>query len=219
MTSPSDADLVAAVDAPGLAPSRRALVLAHAAACLRHFDEAGRLFALALKRGAGFPALQETALQVAAYAGFPTAIATLELLAGLRPGSGSERPFPADANHADRGRETFEAVYAGSTDEVLAHLENLMSGLSEHVLGAAYGRILSRPGLGLADRELMAVSALACMGLGRPLESHIRGALRNGCGMQDVEDILQSSRLLAEPRFQTVIDQAQSRLQRRITRS
>jgi len=62
------------------------------------------------------------------------------------------------------------------------------------------------------------VAGLSAMALPRPLESHIRGALRNGYEPVDVEDILLSTLPLADERSRTAIDQAVLRLSRRVTR-
>ena len=43
-----------------------------------------------------------------------------------------------------------------------------------------YGRVLSRPGLGARERELITVAALAALGWQRQLVSHVLGALRIG---------------------------------------
>ena len=183
-------------------PARRALILAHGTTCIRRLDLAEALYGLALAHGAGTAQLEETALQVVAYGGFPSAIGGLETVRRLRGGQGPtalEQTLTADEARR-RGRQAFADVYRDNTEPVLAHLDALIPGFSGWVLEAAYGRILSRSGLTLVDRELMAVCALGLMGLERPLESHVRGALHNGSTPEHVDDILRSSRALAEPR-------------------
>ncbi len=220
-------EIAATVDRPAAGPlvdaRLRCLALAHAASCVRRIETTEALYRLAAERGADAAALIETAVQVVAYAGFPSAIEGLAAL--RRSGALGEGPGPIDLGRplapealAATGRATFEAVYADSTEDVLTELDGLVPGFAGLVLGQAYGRILSRPGLTLGERELLAVAGLAVMALPRPLESHIRGALRNGCEATDVEDILLSSIPLADERSRTAIDQAVLRLSRRVTR-
>ncbi len=205
--------------ATGPTPRIRALSLAHGATCARLLEHVRPLYDLARAHGAGEAEVRETALQVVAFGGFPSAIAGLEALGVLddEPDATLVPLTPPDPDTADRlGRATFAAVYRDNTDAVLEHLDDLVPGFSAWVLHAAYGSILSRPTLDLADRELLAVSALALMGLSRPLESHIRGALHNGSPAPHVDDILLTSRSLATTNARSVIDHARDRLQRRI---
>lgn len=221
MPTPVDLDALVRGDGAdaGPSPARRALALAHGATCARLLDHVRPLYDLARAHGASEVAVRETALQVVAYGGFPSAIAGLEAL-GEAPADALPTPLSPGApdETARIGRATFTAVYRDNTDAVLAHLDRLAPGFSDWVLHAAYGSILSRPGLDLADRELSATSALALMGLARPLESHIRGALHNGSPARHVDDILLCSRTLADPAARPVIDLARDRLHRRILR-
>ena len=50
------------------------------------------------------------------------------------------------------------------------------------MLEDAYGRILSRPGIDVTTRELLAVAALAALSQIPQLVAHARGALQFGAG-------------------------------------
>jgi len=226
---------------PGLAPELRCLALLHGAACAGRFDALPALLAAAPVLGLPLadPRVAETALQVVAYGGFPRAIEVLTHLHRARgrpaaPGSGepgepgksetSGAPGgrePTDdprAQDAARGRRVWDAIYKDLAQDVLATLEDLHPGLPGLVLEDAYGAILARPGLSLAERELFAVAALALMALPAPLGSHIRGALRNGSNAPAVMDILDTCRVLADPAALAVLAQAQDRLSRSVYR-
>ena len=220
-------EIAAVIDRPAAGPrvdpGLRCLTLAHAASCIRRNEATEALYARARALGVAPERLVETALLVVAYAGFPSAIegfGALHRSGALQGWSGSIEvgPPPAPDDLAAIGRATFEAVYAESTGPVLAELDGLLPGFSELVLGQVYGRLIARPVLTLGERELLAVAGLSAMALPRPLESHIRGALRNGYEPVDVEDILLSTLPLADERSRTAIDQAVLRLSRRVTR-
>lgn len=201
---------------PGGEPGLRALALAHGAACAGRAEALPALLRLAADEGCAPEALHEACLQVVAYGGFPRAIEALTVLARLRHGP----PPPAHREPAHAaGRATWDAIYAGQADEVLARLEALAPGLPHWVLDSAYRRILSRPGLALRDRELLGVCALALMALPSPLRSHVLGALRNGSSAALVTDILETARVLAGPEALATIDQAVERLSRPVDRA
>lgn len=211
--------LAARLDGPSPDPARRALALLHATLTVG-LDEAA-LAILAWTRAHAIPEeqLEEAALQVAVFGGYPRAIQGLGLVARGRRGAPRSRADDASTTSAARaaaGRETWRRVYAEASEDVLAVLDGLVPGLAGWVLEDAYGRVLAREGLPLVVRELLAVAALALLALPSPLAAHARGALRNGAGAAGIEDILATCRLLAEERPRTVIDQALDRLHRNV---
>jgi 4-carboxymuconolactone decarboxylase len=201
---------------PGADPGLRCLALLHGACCAGRFDTVPDLLELAVAAGVQDAALHEALLQVAAYGGFPRALEGLGLLARRR--RTPPPPEPPDPPPA-AGRATWDAVYREHSEEVLAGLEELLPGLSRRVLDGAYRQILSRAGLPLRDRELLAVAALGLMALAAPLGSHVRGALRNGSAPDLVIDILDTVRVLATPEALAVIDQAVDRISRNVYRA
>jgi 4-carboxymuconolactone decarboxylase len=51
------------------------------------------------------------------------------------------------------------------------------------MIAEGYGRVLSRPGLGALERELLTVAALAALGWEPQLASHLLGARRLGASL------------------------------------
>jgi 4-carboxymuconolactone decarboxylase len=195
-------------------PGLRCLALIHGAACVGRFDAVRELLALALRLDVHGDRLRETMLQVVPYGGFPQAIEGLRLLD--RSGAPRARTGPPDPVVRQQGRGVFEAIYRHHSDEVLSRLDALATGFSHWVLDDAYARVLARPGLSIAERELLAVAALTLMALPAPLESHIRGALLNGSTPDAVADILDSCRVLARTDALRVLERALDRLSKRI---
>src|SRR5262245_15104101 len=80
--------------------------------------------------------------------------------------------------------------------------------LDEWMVTEGYGKVLSRPGLDLARRELCIVAACAHTGQDRQLHSHLHGALHAGASAATVDatfdvladvlspDAMRASRLL-----------------------
>jgi 4-carboxymuconolactone decarboxylase len=191
----------------GLSPLERRLVRLFACAVLGRFDE------LARSRRAAPPgepnrAWREAMLQVHVFAGFPRAVETYGVL-GAEGGLGElERDeVLSEPDRAARGRELFERIYQGDAPRIRAMLEAGHPDFAAWIEGHAYGRILSRPGLEPAQRELLAVAALAVLGQDRQLASHVRGALRCGATQDAVLEVLEVTRdLISAERAERVRD-------------
>ena len=61
----------------------------------------------------------------------------------------------------------------------------------QHIINAyAYGDVWSRAGLPLATKSLVMVGMMAAAGHANELRVHLKGALKNGCGMQQIQEVL-----------------------------
>jgi 4-carboxymuconolactone decarboxylase len=61
--------------------------------------------------------------------------------------------------------------------------------LADWILADGYGRVLSRPGLPIRERELIVVAVLSALKLPKQLDSHVRGALRVGATAREVSAV------------------------------
>jgi len=148
-------------------------------------DRLRALYEAALADGVAAADLQEATLQVFLFAGFPRTIGAFEELGKVVDTPPPvEDPPPADLE--ERGLELFRRIYAGHADTVIAKLESLHPDFARMTLRGAYGRVLSRPFLDARERELMAVSMLAGLGLEAQLQAHVRGALRCGASPGEI---------------------------------
>jgi 4-carboxymuconolactone decarboxylase len=124
-------------------------------------------------------AWREAFLQAHLFAGFPRTVEAGEVL--LRGGGlGAPDPDELDEAAPGAGAALFDAIYADAAQRVRERLAAAHPLHARLVAEHAYGRILARPGLDAATRELLAVAALAVTGQERQLASHARGALRCG---------------------------------------
>lgn len=136
-----------------------------------------------LARGANPALLMEWALQIHLFDGFPASIEALRLLAELDgpvPRAAVLREESPPDQRRRRGEELFRQVYGNHAAEVKQALAGRSPELLEWILDHGYGRVLSRPGLDPADREVLAVAILARKGWRHQLRAHLRGAL--ACG-------------------------------------
>ena len=132
-------------------------------------------------------AWREALLQSHLFAGFPAmveACAVLEQEGGLGKAEDDEtESLPLDPK---RGRDLFDLIYEDAAPEVAGALRTAHPEVLAMTLEHAYGRVLSRPGLAGATRELLALGALAVGNQGRQLASHARGARRLGASLGSI---------------------------------
>jgi 4-carboxymuconolactone decarboxylase len=67
-------------------------------------------------------------------------------------------------------------------------LQNLQPDLAGYVENFAYEEVYARPGLGLRERELIAVSCLTLLNLKPQLKTHVYGALEVGVTREELEE-------------------------------
>jgi 4-carboxymuconolactone decarboxylase len=132
---------------------------------------------------------REAVLQTHLFAGIPRLVEAYEVLdevgglGALEAGEEEELSSPAAR---ERGRALFDRVYGRRSASVRARLLRLRPDFAGWIEEHAYGRVLSRPGLSPAVRELCAVAVLAALGQERQLVGHARGALSLGARREEL---------------------------------
>lgn len=88
----------------------------------------------------------------------------------------------------DRGAEWFERVYGEGKAAGLVEMQTgLAQDLARFGVEFNFGDIYSRPGLSLAQRELLSLASLVTIGgLEAQLRGHTRGALNVGCSAEEI---------------------------------
>lgn len=134
--------------------------------------------------------VEEALLQSHLFVGYPATIGALGLwhrLVGPAPsGSGIE----LGVDWEERGESVCERVYGGQYGRLRANVAELHPELERWMLRDGYGRVLGRPGLSLAVRELCVVAVLCGQDAEPQLYSHMRGALQTGATEAEVEAAL-----------------------------
>jgi len=165
----------------------------------------GRWDELRAVRGAAPPgepdlAWREAVLQTHLFAGFPRLVEAYDRLAELGGlGEAGPEEARAEADLPQRGRELFERIYTGAAELLEQRLRAHHADFGAWVLGHAYGRVLTRPGLGADRRELYACACLVALGQDRQLASHARGALRCGAERAELLDLFGALEGLVDP--------------------
>ncbi len=161
--------------------------------------EAGdRALAVCAGRGEEPGRILELVLQAFLFAGFPRLINSLRAYRhhfGAEVGTGAARSQSQEDidRWRERGEALFRRIYDRHADRVLGDLDHYHEDLRDWIVVDAYGKILGRPALDAAERELAAVTALVVSGDLLQLSSHIRGALHCGARAAELEIALEAA--------------------------
>lgn len=91
-----------------------------------------------------------------------------------------------------RGEATCAAVYGGMYEKLRLNIRDLHPLLDDWMIVDGYGKVLGRPALDLARRELCIVAACAATGQDRQLHSHLHGALNAGVDATTLHEAIQA---------------------------
>lgn len=147
------------------------------------------LFASARHTGIPRKSLEELGLLLYLYAGFPAAIEFLRALERAWPARTlSRRPasYAAWRTWQKRGEVLCRRVYGDRHERLRRFTEALHPDLDLWMIVEGYGKTLSRPGLGIVEKELATVAALAALDWPRQLAAHREGARRVGAHSREV---------------------------------
>ena len=140
--------------------------------------------------------VDEVILQSYLFAGFPrtlNAARTWRSVSGVQaPDSDREAELRNDSDWIERGERTCRIVYGESYELLRDNIRDLHPALDAWMITDGYGKVLSRPGLSLRERELCIVAACATSGQQRQLHSHLHGALNAGSSVEEVDAALDS---------------------------
>jgi 4-carboxymuconolactone decarboxylase len=141
------------------------------------------------------PWVEELILQSYLFAGFPRA---LNAAREWRRVSGAPAPDSDEADElwragddwAERGKGICRLVYGPAYERLRHNIRALHPALDAWMITEGYGKVLSRPGLDLARRELCVVAACVAGGHERQLHAHLHGALNVGASPEWVSQTL-----------------------------
>ena len=187
-------------DSPNLSPAptldSQTVALVRIAMSIARGDDQAMRDHMRAAREARVPALaiEELLLQSLLNVGYPLALAAFGVwheVAGSAPPDGGESLLHGEHGRwARRGEQLCAQVYGRTYHKLLVNLRTLHPALEALVVVDAYGKILSRPGLDDARRELCTLAAITMLQTPRQLHAHLRGALNLGWKKEDVDAVL-----------------------------
>ncbi len=95
-----------------------------------------------------------------------------------------------DEQH-DRGLAMRRQVMGDDfVDRALAGATPFTAPIQQHISRNAWGDVWQRPGLDLRTRSLITIAMLTALGKQHELKGHVRGALRNGASVEQIQEVL-----------------------------
>lgn len=129
--------------------------------------------------------LYEVVLQSYLFLGFPRMLTAAACLSREIPDLEPPRPplevaAAETAEWTDRGVELCKKVYDKNYDLLKNRVESIAPEIFRWMVFEGYGKVLSRPGLEIIEREMAIVACLIMENRPSQLHSHMRGALNVG---------------------------------------
>lgn len=91
----------------------------------------------------------------------------------------------------ETGLRVLSEVDGAAGEKVVASLAGIAPEFARYLIEFPFGDIYARPGLGLREREIATIAALAAMGNARPqLKVHIAAGLNVGLSREEIVEIL-----------------------------
>jgi 4-carboxymuconolactone decarboxylase len=75
-------------------------------------------------------------------------------------------------------------------DHAAANTTDFTAAFQDFITRYAWGEIWTRPGLSRPERSMITLAMLAALGRDEELALHVRAALRNGLGPDDIAEVL-----------------------------
>jgi 4-carboxymuconolactone decarboxylase len=102
----------------------------------------------------------------------------------------------------ERGEQTCAIVYGDHYERLRENIARLHPDLDRWMVVEGYGKVLGRPALDLAVREMLIVAMLVVQGESgrRQLRSHLKGALSAGVSPGDVVRTIEHAAAFAAPK-------------------
>lgn len=176
------------------------------AAVIASADESGMRAGLRSAVGFVRPAwVEEVILQSYLFAGFPRALNAMRLWRAASGLPAPETDGDTDGAAADeggwfaRGEATCATVYGPFYDRLRPNIAALHPALDAWMVSDGYGKVLGRPELDLARRELCVVAACVAAQQERQLHSHLYGALHAGASHDAIAAALEVAFVAAAP--------------------
>ncbi|MCP4243278.1 MAG: carboxymuconolactone decarboxylase family protein [bacterium] len=144
---------------------------------------------------------REALLQSHLFLGFPRIVEAFEVLTldGTLHAPTPEEHEPGDQDFQAKGAPIFDGIYQDLAPVVRRRLAQHHPDFAHWIAEHAYGRVLARPGLAPALRELLAIVCLLHSNLERQLASHTRGAIHLGATPQQVLAVFELTKPHLDP--------------------
>jgi len=136
--------------------------------------------------------IYESLLQTYLFAGFPSALVSLKKFNDIIPLKNPSQRDSTRLSSFEKGKIICRKIYGNKFDKLISNIYEFSPELSEWLIKEGYGKVISRTGLSIQERELSIISILSCLKYKSQLYSHINGAYRNKVNKQRIKKVIQN---------------------------
>ncbi len=172
-----------------------------AASVLRKEKYLKELLYLCKKRKIKSRKVYETILQTYLFAGFPSALVSLQIVNEFFPQNNIITNNNTELGTIKKGTQTCKKIYGGKFDKLINNIKSFSPELADWLIIEGYGKVLSRKGLTLAERELSIIAILAVQKYESQLYSHINGAYRQKVSEGEIKKVIENLELLGNTSY------------------
>jgi 4-carboxymuconolactone decarboxylase len=148
----------------------------------------------------------EIILQTHLFAGYPRTINALAAVGGAGELGIAEPEAGTPESWRAQGEAACGRIYGAAYDRLRGRIAGLHPALDRWMVEIGYGRVLSRPGPTLRERELCVLAVLAGQNVPAQLASHLRGARNAGATTEECRAVLSQTRLTWGSAAQAEVD-------------
>jgi len=135
--------------------------------------------------------IYETLLQTYLFAGFPSALNSLKIFSEYFPSNNRQISSAPIKVLRKKGKIINKKIYGDKQGKLLANIKIFSPELSEWLLIEGYGKVLSRRGMQLKERELSIITILSVQKFESQLYSHINGAYKLGVPIKEIYESIE----------------------------
>ncbi|MFH2048963.1 MAG: hypothetical protein ABIJ12_05925 [bacterium] len=183
-------------------PQQRILSLYSAAVAKADHSILESVINMAGKNNISSKQLYEIILQSYLFVGFPRMIEAADHLNSIIGIDGGHlRLTPVSSKESEKwfveGQKLCQKVYGEKYDILRKRVESFAPEIFRWMIYEGYGKVLSRPGLNIVDRELAIISCLIVELRERQLYSHLIGALNVGADKKLVIQVVEDTEIFS----------------------
>ena len=177
------------------------LALLSASSVLRKEKYFKELLFFCKKRKIKREKVYETILQTYLFAGFPSALVSLQIVNEFIPKKNTVTNNDTKLGTIKNGTQTCKKIYGNKFDKLINNIKSFSPELADWLIIEGYSKVLSRKGLTLAERELSIISILTVQKYGSQLYSHINGASRQKVSEKKIKKVIENLELLGNKSY------------------
>lgn len=135
-------------------------------------------------------AFYEAIIQSYLFCGFPSVIEALKLYKRYFPKPIQAQKPLSQSGLIQAGKINCKLIYGKNYKKLIENMEQLSPDIRTWMITEGYGKVLSRTGLTLREREFVNIAILTARYFENQLHSHLRGCINSGGSRNEIQFML-----------------------------